>query len=419
MFLFVYNMLFAVINTAAEVLAYTYVLKPRFGRRRTVWMSMGVITASQIILCALLPSGAFLWDTVNPASLIAASVFYRDRWVRKINAFCLLVLAEAVASLLLFPMLQAAQIPLSALPAYILAPESLPFHIAYILVLLAVVTAGILLYRRWPTPSIRYSALNGFVCLQTLAQAIVLFILLGLADVLLDSATLITLWLINCGGLCMMASSLVVALRRERDADLLRQTELSAQMQQQAMARAATCEQDAAEIRADVLRQLDNLMEQIAAGQEGYPAPACPRAPLPYSPSLAVNTLLEHKYAQAAGLGIRLRCRGQLNVPALSEFAMCTVVANMLDNAMSCADAQNPWVTLECIRRGGIRSLVCRNSIPAPPANSTPAGRQGLGLSIIRTATLEAGGRMYLQSTADTFSVILSFSEESGDGGRP
>lgn len=406
-------------NVAAQAFGYVNLLPPRRGKLATALLFTGLTAIPIFAVGPLLKEHLWVWTTVIPTMFLLLMVLFRGTFARKLGFFTLMCLTELFADLMLWPLALAISGSRSFgdLQDYVFSPSSLLIRISYALILLALITVILLLLRRHKAHAVdrRQPALTLFVSIQALAQVVLMAITLVHTEAVLEKADVFTLWILNGCGLCMLAAFLAVTLREEKHAAQLDAAVVRSSMEQQYAHSHSAYLEEAQRIRTEVLAQLDSLIEGLQAGTETLSLPGSLKPQ--YSDSLAVNALLEHKIEQAAARNIRISCRGRLEIPALSEFAMCTVVANLLDNAVASVAEDQPWVTLDCVKRGGIWSLVCRNSMRPPDQMrrraSSRSGRHGLGLSIIRATALEAGGRMYLQSTADTFSVILSFSPDA------
>lgn len=409
------------LNTAVEAFGYVYLLTPRFGRLQTALLFVGLVSVPTYIAGPLLKDHVWTWTTVIPTILLLTVLLFRDRFVRKLGIFSLMCLTELFADLMLWPVALAlsGSATFAGLQDYVFSPASLVLRLCYALNLLMLITALILLLQRHKVRTFdqRQPALMLFVSIQALAQVVLMAITLLQANAAIGQADVFTLWVLNGCSLFMLGAFLVIALREDRHAGELEAALVRSRVQQQYVQNEAAYEEAARQLREETMQQLDALMASLGKEEDCLPPSVQGQSPQ-YSDSLAVNALLTHKMAEAQARNIRVDCRSRLEVPALSDFAMCTIVANLLDNAMSSVSEESPWVTLECIRRGGIRSLVCRNSTRPQDLTRrrTRPGPHGLGLSIIRATALEAGGRMYLQSTAGTFSVVLSFSEETACG---
>ena len=405
------------VNAAVQAGALVWLLEPKFRRLPTALACWSVMAVLAVLFGPMLNLNTWSWIVMFASVCLTVVLLFRDSTSRKISIVCLLQLTEITSSVLLLPAApqeaartlaeieQMAALPHVALPRLW---SSLVFLIAIVILLI------------WVRPQLRHSigALQPgfayFVFIETLMQVVLLIMMVQLADLAIDLPVITALWLINCCSLCLIAAFLGAAVRESRHAAQLARAQEAARLQEQLLPGEQACLERARQIRSDVFAQLDKLTAQIQDGQSALPVPDLMKAPQ-FASSLAVNALIEHKAAQAAGRGITLTCRGRIEIPHLSEFSLCAIVANLLDNAMSSASGPPSWIRLHCVQRSGIRSLVCINPVRQEKETSGgSAGSGGLGLSIIRAATLEAGGRMYLQRRDGTFSVILSFSDDAG-----
>lgn len=407
-----YTIALHAIKILIQGIGYVYLLEPKWNRALTLLLftAIGTVPASMAPL-----SGSFLWTLtrVAPTLLVLLVLLFRGTFTHKLGIFATVCFAELSASLILWSLaisFSGAR-TFTSLQNNIDSPDSLLIHVCYWLILLAVLTMIILLLRRHENAGAdrRRPALLLFVSAQALAQVLLFAMSLRYADAPLYDHTISALWMLDCAGLCTLGAFLAATLYEARQASKLEAAMVLTRMEKQYALNEDGYAAEAAGIQAEVMQQLDALAERISAGTPECPAPA---PPLLFADSAAVNSLLRHKMQQAAERNVQVTCHSRIEIPALSEFSMCTIVGNMMDNALSSVPAHGAWISLGCIKRGGVWSLSCRNSVG--PRQSQPAGeRHGLGLSIIRAAALEAGGRMYVQSGADTFAVILSFSDDN------
>ncbi len=166
---------------------------------------------------------------------------------------------------------------------------------------------------------------------------------------------------------------------------------------------------EAIDILTETSRQSQSLVDQVTARQSGDPA---------------VGALLLGKASQATERGIDWRLRIDPATPRspLSPVDSVAVLGNLIDNAMDAASAAaDRWVevTLEPSSDGGIvlkvsdsgpgiaadiRTRIFTHGFSTKPAGSS--GR-GVGLALVQSVVLGAGGTVELEADPTTFTVVL------------
>lgn len=167
--------------------------------------------------------------------------------------------------------------------------------------------------------------------------------------------------------------------------------------------------EEAIEILTETSRQSQSLVDQVTARRAGDPA---------------VGALLLGKASQAKERGIDWRARIAPDTPAspLTAVESVAVLGNLIDNAMdAAADAADRWVavSLEPSPEGGIVLEVADSGSGVPSSlherifengySTKPAGVEGrgVGLALVRSVVLGAGGSVEVRSDPTTFRVVL------------
>lgn len=166
---------------------------------------------------------------------------------------------------------------------------------------------------------------------------------------------------------------------------------------------------EAIDILTETSRQSQSLVDQVTARQAGDPA---------------VGALLLGKASQAKERGIDWRLHIDPETPRspLSPVDSVAVLGNLVDNAMDAASTGSErWVevTLEPSTDGGIllavsdsgpgiapdiRARIFTHGFSTKPAGSS--GR-GVGLALVQSVVLGAGGTVDLEADPTTFRVVL------------
>ena len=166
---------------------------------------------------------------------------------------------------------------------------------------------------------------------------------------------------------------------------------------------------EAIDILTETSRQSQSLVDQVTARRAGDPA---------------VGALLLGKASQAKERGIDWRVRIDPDTPRspLSAVESVAVLGNLIDNAMDAAgEAEERWVevTLQTAVDGGILLEVSDSGrgIPVPIReqifvqgfSTKPADThgRGVGLALVRSVVLGAGGTVAVSEHPTTFRVAL------------
>lgn len=166
---------------------------------------------------------------------------------------------------------------------------------------------------------------------------------------------------------------------------------------------------EAIDILTETSRQSQSLVDQVTARQAGDPA---------------VGALLLGKASQAKERGIDWRLHIDPETPRspLSPVDSVAVLGNLIDNAMDAASTGSErWVevTLEPSTDGGILLAVSdsgpgiapdiRTRIFTHGFSTKPAGSsgRGVGLALVQSVVLGAGGTVDLEADPTTFRVVL------------
>lgn len=166
---------------------------------------------------------------------------------------------------------------------------------------------------------------------------------------------------------------------------------------------------EAIEILTETSRQSQSLVDQVTARRAGDPT---------------VGALLLGKASQAKERGIDWRVRIEPDTPQspLTPVDSVAVLGNLIDNAMdAAAGADDRWVevVLQPSGDGGVRLEVSDSGRGVPAAlreqifthgfSTKPAGVQGrgVGLALVRSVVLDAGGSVSVTELPTTFRVLL------------
>jgi len=134
--------------------------------------------------------------------------------------------------------------------------------------------------------------------------------------------------------------------------------------------------------------------------------------PVVQSGNQMLDILLNGKLSQAISAGVRvelLRCCAPERLP-LSDAELCSVVANLLDNAVAAATAPNgkePYIRLDMHVRNKFFVFQMENSVGQIPQKS-PAPGHGLGLRIVHQILENYGDMIEVEQSEGRYRVTLA-----------
>ena len=153
----------------------------------------------------------------------------------------------------------------------------------------------------------------------------------------------------------------------------------------------------------DARRQLDDMLGAVASRSKRF----CDH--------LVVDALLEDKSQLCRKHGIRLTYA--LSIPenlTISGVELCTVFANVLDNAISACDRCQPasrFIDLKAYTAGGFFIFKALNSACPTDRHAWRRGsglsEHGWGLSILRKISIRHEGKLKTEWLQDTFQTII------------
>lgn len=408
-----------------EAFAYARLLKPKFGPVRTPLLH--ICTAAVVMLLAwpiLLES---LWRAlfVVPLLFLTLVILYRGSVARKLGLFVFVYVLELLADLACWPLLlHAVDTPtMAAVNDYGTSAKSLFIRLCYLVILFFLLTCLILFWTRNESkPQKRKdSLLLPLAAVEILAQIIFMGLITFSAADEVDASLFGVMLPLAFGSFLMLYLFLGRFIRyisgRVDASAAASQRELLLRHREDMEAYSETVRQ----IRARLNRTVDEMEQALHNGSletfdfaAGAPDLHGERFTSPCSRSLAVNSLLLAKERQARKAHIRFICTGPLDVAALDEFPMCTVLFNLLDNAIRAAGrcGTDGWIRLCRFEKAGLCGLLCENAAPSGTIRRLSAGDHGLGLSIVRSITNTYGGTMDIRKENGLFAVMLSFPSE-------
>ena len=134
--------------------------------------------------------------------------------------------------------------------------------------------------------------------------------------------------------------------------------------------------------------------------------------------NLAVDAILNHKYAVAKDCGVELLFSGTIPECGVESADLCTVIGNMVDNAITGAGAfpGKRYVQLRSAVRGGYLTLTARNPVAKKVAirnnrvrtTKADAKNHGIGLSNVSAVAKQYHGHMLLACSDTEFTVDVT-----------
>lgn len=410
-------------NYIVAAFACTAALRPRLQPLPTVAICVTAIMGSMFLFHAWTHSGGHGRIVPIIVSLILVLVLFKDPLAIRITALCqaatLAALVDAATLLL--------GTELGGLPFAVVARDirwSYPVLPTRMLNLVLVVAAYATWAYAWrhvirPLSDKRRGLLVVMLSAQALAQAFLLSELASRAAYTPYVISMIAfMLLLGASALVLLFVFLRIfargAAEDARQATMASQQRIQASFIQNLHAYAGTV----SGMKKEVQGTVDTLRDLIQTGNLqaldaflGKAAQSQSQSSCAYSGSLAVSSLLGAKVRDCQTLGIRLLIRTRMDFAVMSEFDACTVLSNLLDNAIRATrrcEPGNRWITLALSRPSGLLMLVCRNTYnPAQSGQRSPL-RHGMGLNIVREVSAKYGGALELTREDGVFTAVIS-----------
>lgn len=412
------------VNALIMFTGYTFILQPRFSRIVSILAPAALVVTVSVLMQNGIHLPQIRGTLLLPVIIACVFLLFRDRWAVKTAAILLMESIEVFSDMTTWPLtaLIARANGRAYLRAMAVSPDSLFMRVIYWCLLAALIAVLIVLWNKYVR--LRHPERSHALLLSTCVLLVTQIIFMEQVFEALseESVSQPVTWLliaIDCAGfgmLCMAfdlfrdnaaAAARADALRRRKTAqdkymtDLFAYTESIEDSEEQLygsvdqLAMLLDCGTDG-----DVWRMLDRMREAPAALSPGIYARS----------SLAVNSLAAQKAAEAKAAGVQLEYRTDLDlVPPLSEFDACTILSNVLDNAIAAASKVRGqrWVRVQLLRRGNLLILECSNPCLRSPFASARGREHGFGQSIVRDVVERNGGSVLTQKDS-VFRVVIS-----------
>lgn len=412
------------VNAVIMFAGYTFILRPRWGRAAAILVPAALI----FVVALLMQNGVHVPQIRGPILLpvVIGCVFllFRDRWAVKIAAILLMESIEVFADMATWP-LTALIIQANGrahLRALALSPDSLYMRVVYWCIMAALITVLVFLWNRYVRSRHLEHAQALLLSASVLLVTQIIFMEQVFEAVSTENVNQPVTWMlvaIDCIGFAMLCTAF--GLLRDNASAAARAAALSGRKTAQdkyvtdLRAYAESIVQSEKQLYesidqlamlleygtdSDVQRRLDSMLNTPAALESGIYA----------KNSLAVNSLIAQKVTEAQAAGVELEFRTAMDLaPPLSEFDACTILSNVLDNAIAAAGKVRGkrWVRLQILRRAGLLIFECANPYVRGRFASARGREHGFGQSIIRDVTERNGGSILTQKDG-VFRLVIS-----------
>lgn len=405
-------------------IACVYVLHPRLSPRVTILICTAVLLVSAGLSS---PFSISLHRAIpSLVALVLVFCFFTDPFIIKITALCqaatLAVLIDAISWLvgaLLF------RVPVSEL---LCEPPNLGsavmIHVR-IINLAILVVFSVVWVRAWdriirPLPPNALNALMALLSMQPLAQGYVVsgIIVASSTEPMALPLCLFLICLTIAGLILLFAAFYFFGLDASEDANRVAM-QSAIELQGRYLTDLQAYARSVLELRKNAKQSLETMRDMISRGDDdaffeyvGATAQTAQQCPVPYSGCIAASSLLSAKAAICNEKDIRLEIKTRIETHFMSEFDICTILSNLMDNAIRAASAMpegDRWITLSMVQRAGVYVLVCRNTYdPQSKKHHNPI-EHGTGLHIVRSMASRYGGTVRIRYEHTTFTVTISF----------
>lgn len=418
------------LNYIILTIACVYVLHPRLKPGITILICTVVLLGS-VGLSWPFSSGSLGRLVPSIAALLLVFCFFADPLVIKITAFCqaatLAVLIDAISWLvgaLVF------QVPVSALLCETPDIQSTVAISVRAINIGFLVVFSIIWVRSWdriirPLPANALNALLALLSIQPLAQGYVV------SSIVVSSSTepmalplcLFLIGLSIVGLLLLFVSFYFFGLDAGEDANRVAM-QSAIELQRRYLTDLQAYARSLLDLRANAEESLETMRHMISRADDeaffqfvGATAETARQHPVSYSGSIAASSLLSAKATICQEKGIRFAVKTRIEARFMSEFDICTILSNLMDNAIRAASAMpegERWIALSMVQRAGVSVLVCRNTYDPQSKKRHNPIEHGTGLYIVRSIASHYDGTMGVRYEQSTFTVTISFFGATG-----
>lgn len=131
-----------------------------------------------------------------------------------------------------------------------------------------------------------------------------------------------------------------------------------------------------------------------------------------YSDSLAINSIIAYKAKTAQEKGIDVRCDAIMPSSNIHEFDLCSILSNLLDNAIEANDIieGDKFITLNFVSKSNMFIIYSSNSCSkdATLKSHKVGENHGLGLDIIKKTISKYDGNMEIKIGEGVFEVSIA-----------
>lgn len=422
----VYAALAFCVNALIMFTGYTFILTLRFRRTTTILVPTTVIGCVCYLIRGSIYVEAVRGGVIMPILIFFVLVLFRDKLLMKISAIVLMEAAEVFSDMATWPLVALTERAddRAQLDIIVRSPEALYARVYYWMILILLIFVLARLWNKFVRPQrLHRNRGQRFILSASLLLCAQVLFLEQMSEMLAEErVSQYVIWLLALvDGIAFLMLCSAFGLFRDSaflaaEADNLRQRKRAQQKYMDALtAYAASIEKTWSDLYSsvdtlgmlldygtdsDVLRALDHMANPCAPPEKGIYA----------ANSLAVNSLVTQKAAAAQDIGASFDCSTSIDlVPPLTEFDACTILSNVLDNALAGTKElpDGRWIRLQLTQRAGLLLLECTNSC-AKSRDSAARGREhGLGLRIVQDTVRRNKGTVHLTKD-DMFRIVIS-----------
>lgn len=417
------------VNAAILFYAFSSTLTPRLGKLWTILIGVGAILVVGLMVGDELRIPSVRASTLALSLILLVLVLFTDKILVKLSAFVIMEVFEVFADLAAWPFgaCITGLTDKGDLDRLIESPDGIFIRSFYWAVLAGFVFVYIAAWRKYVRPQRHISGdvfLFG-VAMQIFVQAAFLTLLFEAFS--RDSIHLgLTLALLGVDTFGLATLSYALVLFRDESAAAAKAAALLSRKssQQRYMDDLSEYARSIDREREDLYAAVDTLSAVLENGTEEEVERELTSLtnrkgliPGVYSKSLAVTSLVAAKAAAAQAMGAEFTCETYLDLaPPLSEFDACTILSNLLDNALRALEKVHGrrWIRLRAVRYAGLLNLECSN--PCPRSARFESGRRGhgLGVFIVRDTAEKNGGSLYIRAGKE-FRAVVSFPDPEAE----
>lgn len=419
----IYAALAFAVNALIMFLGYSFILTPRFPRYVVVLLPTVCVAVGGLLISSLIYEPAVRGTVMMPLLVLCVFVLFRDPVRVKISALLLMEAIEVFADMATWP-LAALTVHVddkAQISAMVRTPEAFYVRLYYWLIAGGITLVLVILWKKYVRPRHLRAEHPLILTAAIFVFAQVLFMEQISEAISAERISTVDTWVLV--GMDFLGSTILcIAFSLFRDdtavaftSDTLHRRK---KMQEQYMEEIAVYAASIREMRDQMYGSVEMLSMLLDYGTDddvrrvleslGKQVPGL--GPGIYSDSLAVNSIISDKEAAARRQGIVLECPASIDLaPPLSEFDACTILSNVLDNAIAAVSdlPKERWIRLTLQRRAGLLIFECINPRVRGRRRRSRGREHGLGLNIVKDVVRRSGGTFHAEK-GEKFRVVIS-----------